>query len=198
MLIVGLTGGVSTGKTTALRYFKKTGAGIISADGLVQSLYKKKSVRKKLANAFGEEILTRSGSINRKKLGEKVFSNKRLLKKLNSLVHPLVRLETGRKIIQFKSKSNNRKKLLVVEVPLLFETNSEKKFSKIIVIKSTLKKQISRLKKKGFSRADAIRRIRSQQPLRKKVKKADFVINNNKSNGELEVEVKRVYAKLVF
>jgi dephospho-CoA kinase len=182
MLKVALTGSIASGKSLVLKELSKHFK-VINADKIAHSLYNKKSIKEKLLDFFG--------TYNRKKLSLIVFKDKKKLKKLEKIFWPLVLKEINKKIRALKKK---KIKVIVIEVPLLFEARLEKKFDFIILVYCQRKKQIQRLLKKGFSFNEAIQRIKSQMPLNKKIKKADFIINNSFSFNKTRKQI----AKLLF
>jgi len=207
MTVIGITGGIATGKSSALDFFRKLGAKTIDADEIVRKLYKKESIKELLVLNFGGKAIDGNGNVNRKFLAERIFSERKARLLLNAMVHPIVNAELKKCIAAFrkskrmnawKIKKNKNSRLLVVEVPLLFESNSEKMYDKVVVVGSARKKQLERMARGGISKSNAEKRLAAQMPIGKKAKKADFLIQNNGSKKELETEVKKVLAKLVF
>ena len=179
MLIIGLTGGLGTGKSTAASILKKWGAKIIDADKIVHDELSKMDscIVGAVIHMFGVSILN-NNQIDRKRLGAIVFKNKRLLKQLENIIHPVVRRRIKEQI-QFYQK-NNQKGIIVVDVPLLFESGLDKLMHKVIVVKANQKIQIQRAcQKLKITMAEAKRRIQNQMPLKDKIRKADFIIDNS-------------------
>ncbi|MBI4044809.1 MAG: dephospho-CoA kinase, partial [Candidatus Diapherotrites archaeon] len=116
MVLVIVTGGFGSGKTTVTRAFKSRGCVVFDSDKIVEELYKKNEVQKKLAKEFGAEVIAR-GKVDRSALARKVFSDKPMLKKLDQIVHPLVFSQIRKKVKKIPSK-----KIVAVEVPLFFES----------------------------------------------------------------------------
>lgn len=194
MVVLGLTGGIASGKSSALKHFRKLGAATIDADEIVFEIYEKNYAKEMIALYFGKEVISKN-KINRKALATKVFGNRNLLKQLNALVHPLVSMELSKGISRLRKK-HGKKKLIVVEAALLFEARTEKMYDKVAVVYCPRKIQLQRLLKQGYSRKDADLRIRSQMPLSMKAKKADFVIRNEGSLKELRNNVEALFSKL--
>ena len=192
-VIIGLTGSFASGKTTVSSCFRKLGAQIIDADKIAHNAIKRGSgVYNKIVRGFGAGILSPAGSIDRSKLGEAVFNEKRLLNKLNRLVHP----EVIRRVKQLVKFSN--KQCLVIDAPLLIETGLNKYCDVMVVVKVSRKKQIERAQKKsGLSGNDCLKRIRSQISVSRKVRLADFVIDNNGSLEETEEQVRKIWKKII-
>lgn len=180
-MVIGLTGGVGSGKSTALKVFKKLGCRTLSADDIAHGLLENdRSIRKRITDVFGERILGRGDSISRKKLGKLVFSDLRYRKKLDAIMLPVI----SEKLKNIVSKEKKKKGILVAEVPLLFEAKLEHIFDKTIVVYVPKRIGIKRLMKRGgLTGKEARRMIESQMFLDKKKKIADFVIRNDFPGG---------------
>jgi len=187
--VIGLTGGYATGKTFVASLLKKKGCAIISADKIGHGIIKPKTeVWKRIVNKFGKEILRRDGSVNRSKLSVIVFSDMGKIAVLNRITHPVIKKEIRKKISEAKAKNNVT--AIVVEVPLLFESKMDKWFQKIIVVECDNVTQIKRAKKRSnISEEEILCRIKNQIPLEEKVKKADFVVDNNMPRKLVEKQV---------
>ena len=196
MLIVGLTGGVASGKTTVSRVLKEEGAYIIDADQMARELVQPHTPTwKKLVTAFGKDILREDGSLHRKKLADKVFTNPRQRKLLNQILHPRMRKEMERRAKEIGQKDPEA--VVVIDAPLLVELGDHRKMDKLIVVTSTQKQQIERLKERdGISTKEALRIFSSQMPVEDKVKLADFVIRNEGSLQETKKKTREVYKEL--
>ena len=191
MIKVGVTGIFGSGKSTVSRMFKKFGINVISCDTIVGNLLKTKTVQEEIKTVFGPDVL-RSGKIDRKKLASIIFSSKRQRENLNNVIHPLV----FEKIKKFLDKFSGSSKLIIIEIPLLFETNSSKDFDVIITV-SAFHSVIKRRLNNKFSE-DEIKKIWfSQMPLKKKIKKSDFIIDNNGSLNSTKIQVKNVIEKIL-
>ena len=178
MLVVGLTGGLASGKSTVAALFRKWGAKVIDADKLVHQLIAPGGkCYQSILRAFGNEILN-GRRIDRPKLAAVVFSERRKLGQLERILHPHVRKLRREQIKKYRK--DRRVKVVIVDIPLLFETNQTKGLDYIIVVKADRKTQIRRAQKKlNISATQALRRISRQMPLRKKAAQADFCIDNN-------------------
>jgi len=174
-VILGITGGFGSGKTTVARIFKSFGAKLIDADKIAHRVLKQGGkVYKKIIKTFGRDILKKNRQIERQRLAKVVFNNKNLLKRLNGIIHPEVI-----RIIKNEIKVS-RAKVIVLDAPLLLEAGLGRIVDKLIVVKITKGRQIERIKNKtSLSKADILKRIASQIPLRAKVRLADFVIDNS-------------------
>jgi len=187
-LILGLTGSFGSGKTSVARMFGYFGAQIIDADKLAhRCISPGGSAYKKIINIFGKRILKKNGIINRGKLASIAFNNKNLLLRLNNIIHPEVI-----RIIKNKIKLS-RSKVIVLDAPLLLEAGLEKIVDKLIVVKITRVKQIKRIQDKtSLSTKDILKRVKYQIPLQRKIRLADFVIDNSSSLQETKKQVERI------
>lgn len=187
MLKVGLTGGFGTGKTTVLKIFKRLGAEIASSDELVhEELESNRSLKEDIRGLFGCEVFE-GRNLRRDLLAKKVFSDPKKLKKLNALVHPLVK----KRLFQLFRRS--KQKLFVAEVPLLFETGFNRFFDVNVVVKASAQITKKRLfKNTRFTQRDLVLRQAQQFPLDKKIALCDFTIDNNKDKKKTFEEVKKI------
>lgn len=176
MILVGLTGGIATGKSTVARMFKQCGAVVIDADQLAHDVVKPgKPAWREILKTFGKAVLNPDRTLNRQALGAIVFGNRTRLRRLERIIHPRVAREQARLTRQAARK--NPKAVVVYDVPLLFEAGVDRRVDKIVVVTADRETQIARLKKRnGLSRTAALRRINSQMPLAEKIARADFVI----------------------
>jgi len=170
-LLIGLTGNIGSGKSTVGKILKEKGIAVIEADRIGWKILERKEIKKEIQDAFEET--NKEGKIDRKKLGNIVFSDRRKLEKLNAIVHPLL-LQKLKEEIE-KRKDN----IIVVNAALIFEWGIEKWFDKIILVTAEKENRIDRLLKNNLSRKGAIQRINSQMDEREKVKKSDIIIKNN-------------------
>ena len=196
MLLVGLTGGVATGKSTVATMFKQCGAVVIDADELARDVVKPgKAAWREIVNVFGTIVLNPDRTLNRRALGAIVFNNRSKLRRLERILHPRVEREQARLTRQAARK--NPDAIAIYDVPLLFEAGVDKRVDKIIVVTADRETQIARLKKRnGLSRAEAIRRISSQMPLAKKIQRADHVLNGTLSRPSLRRQVGQLFQHL--
>ncbi|WP_457622413.1 dephospho-CoA kinase [Persephonella sp.] len=193
MLKIGLTGSIGTGKSTVGKIFSELGAYVIDADKIVHTLLRREDIKEKIRKEFGD-VFDSKGEIDRKKLGSIVFKDPEKKRKLESIIHPEVRKEIGKRIKEIEKKYPEG--VVIVEVPLLIETGSYRDYDIVILVYAPEELQIERLRKKGFTEEEALRRIRSQLPIDEKVKYADIVIYNTEDLEKLEQNVKSVYEKL--
>lgn len=191
-MIIGLTGGIASGKSTVSNFFKELGVKVIDADIVAREISERKATIDEICNIFGRDILDENGRIVREKLRERVFQDKRLVQKLNSIIHPQV-------IEYFKERKdeNREDELLIFDVPLLYEAKMDTLCDKVIVIGVDRKKQIERvIQRDGSSEEVARNIIANQMSLDDKIKRADIVIMNDGTLEELKGKVLKVYKEL--
>jgi len=191
MFVIGLTGSLATGKSTVAAFFRKRGAKVLSADSLAhQVIGPKGECFDAVIKHFGKGILHR-GKIDRRRLGKIVFNDERELKKLERIIHPAV----NRRIQKELNGYQRTNKKIVLEVPLLFEAGWEKMADITVVVATTKATQLKRAIRLGMSQAEAAARIKAQMPLRKKIRRADFIIDNNGTKKQTEKQVNALCQK---
>lgn len=193
-MIIGLTGDIAAGKSTVANILEDLGAYIISADEIAHNILEKnKNAQNEVINEFGDFLIKEDGKINRKKLGEIVFSDKDLLEKLENITHPYI----IKKIKNEVKEKESKKDILVLDVPLLFETGLEDMVDMTLVVVCKYESQLKRIEKRdGLSRKEAKKRISSQMKTSKKVELADYVIYNDGSKQELKNKVLAKWHKM--
>jgi dephospho-CoA kinase len=191
-MIVGLTGGIASGKSTVSNYFREFGAEVLDADVVAKELSEKEENVAKIIEIFGNEILDENGNISRKKMRERAFLEKDKLKQLNELLHPQV-------IEVFKNKKENTKEdeIVIFDIPLLFEAGMENLCDTVIVVYISKRVQLERMMKRDRHGIDLAERIiESQMSMSDKIDKADIIINNNCTLEDLKNNVNVVYYNL--
>jgi dephospho-CoA kinase len=196
MILVGLTGGVATGKSTVAKMFKQCGAVVIDADELAREVVKPgKPAWREIVALFGKTVLNQDRSLNRQVLGNIVFRNPNKRRQLEQIIHPRVAREQAR--LTRQAARTDPAAVVIYDVPLLFEAGIDKRVDKAIVVTVDRKTQISRLKKRnGLSQAEAIRRINSQMPLAKKIQRADHVLDGTLPRSSLRQKVGNLLQEL--
>lgn len=194
-MVIGLTGGIGTGKSTVSQILREKKFPVIDLDTISHEVIKIPKVIEKIVENFGKEVLENSGNfenennairISREKLGKIIFENKEKRLLLNSIMHPEI-LHTMREQIS-KYKKNN--KIIFVEIQLLFEVQWEKEFDYILLISAKKSTQIRRiLERDKRSEIDALNIINSQLSLDEKKKRSDFVIENDGNIEELKEKI---------
>jgi dephospho-CoA kinase len=196
MILVGLTGGVACGKSSVARLFQDCGAILIDADVLARLVVERgKPALKDIARVFGKKMLRPDGTLNRPALAKAVFASPAKLKKLNAIVHPRVAREQTR--LTRTIETQEPQTVVIYDAPVLIEAGAHKRMDKIIVVSADEKTQITRLHNRNrLSRTEALRRIKIQLPLAKKITLADYVIDGTLSYEQTKHEVERIYAEL--
>jgi dephospho-CoA kinase len=177
--LIGLTGGIATGKSTVSAMLKKAGAIIIDADRIARDVIKKGlPAYREIVAQFGTEVLLPDGEINRNMLSDIIFNDHQKKQLLNSIVHPYVNEEVNRQIIQIQKTHPNA--VIVLDIPLLIEAGMHDDLSEIIVVYTPQDIQIQRLMQRDrISEADALARVQSQMSIEEKKQQATLVIDNS-------------------
>ena len=179
-LILGLTGGIATGKSTIAQFFIDANIPVIDTDVIAKAALEPHApAYGAIVEAFGEDYLNVDGTINRKKLAQTLFNDKEAQATINRLVHPHVLRVTRQQIAQHKAEGTP---LVVVDVPLLFESGFDEEMDATLVVYTTKAMQIERLKARdNIDESYAKKKIAAQIPLSVKKQKATYTINNSKS-----------------
>tara|TARA_B100000959_G_scaffold239312_1_gene259846 strand:+ start:2867 stop:3478 length:612 start_codon:yes stop_codon:yes gene_type:complete len=197
MLLIGLTGGIASGKTMVSNMFVKLGAHLIDADVIARDVVKPdKPAWKEIVSAFGESVLDKKKEIIREKLAAEIFDAPEKRKQLEAITHPRIIEEENRRVNELRK--NNKSGIIILDAALLIEAGHHNRVDKLIVVYLNKDTQIKRLRKRdSLSLTDAEKRVNSQMPLDEKVKLADYVIDNNKTIYESEKQVSEIYKKLI-
>lgn len=191
MRVIGLTGGIGSGKSLAAEYFADLGALVIDADQLARAVIERGSTGfDEVVAVFGDSILV-NGEIDRRTLGELIFKDPGLKSKLEAIIHPRVRSEFEEAVASLTADQ-----ILVYEIPLLFETGSASRFDSIITVEADMDERIARLLKKGLLISEIEGRIAAQATREQRVSIADFVIENNGSQDDLLRQVENIWDSL--
>lgn len=197
ILKVGLTGGIASGKSTIARTFHGLGCVTIDADAVVSRLYRPGGAgHAALVGAYGREVLSKSGEIDRKKLADIAFASSEAAQKLNKLIHPLVIEEEHRIMESEAARFPDRDRIFIVEATLLLESGGRDRYEKIVVVDVEPDTQETRAVMRGVTRQDARRRMKHQMSREDRLRAADYVINNSGDRRAAEIETREVYEKL--
>ena len=190
MILVGLTGGIGSGKSTISSLLEGKGAVIIDADAIVREVQLPGSaVLAELAEKFGSEVLAADGSLDRQAVANIVFTDPDALKALNAIVHPAVGKEMNRRMIEQRSTDH----VVVLDIPLLTENPREGLQGKIVV-DVPVEVQVERLVKyRGFDETDARARISRQATREQRLATADFVVDNSGDLADLQPQIDKLW-----
>jgi dephospho-CoA kinase len=196
-LLVGLTGGIATGKSTVSAIFRALGAVIIDADLLAREVVEPgEPALAEIAQEFGPAVLTADGRLDRKALGAIVFADPARRKRLEALTHPRIRERFQRQLDDLTARGFRG--VVFFDAPVMIESGNYKTMDRLVVVSTDTATQIARLMARdGIDREEALRRIASQMPLAEKAKLADHVIDNSGSLAATEAQARRVHAALM-
>ncbi len=196
MLMVGLTGGIGSGKSTVARMFKNEEAYVIDFDHLACLVVEPdKPAWRDIIEYFGPEILSPDGKLNRSALAELVFSDEKSRKALERFTHPRI-FEEGDALIN-AIKRKDPSSVVIMDIPLLFEFDLNKRFDKIILVYVTIAIQIERVvKRDGLSTEEVEKRLNAQIPIEEKRALSDYIIGNEGSINETRDQVRKVVHEL--
>jgi dephospho-CoA kinase len=191
--IIGILGGVGSGKSTVAAEFAKLGCEVIDADEIAHNLLNNRDLRKKVVSFFGRGILDSRGKISRRKLARIVFADAKKLSALNRIIHPLVFKEV-RELIK-KANSQNKVKAIVLDMPLLAEVGWAKRCDKLIFVECKQRIRAERAKKMGILDRNKLKiRENFQISLDKKKSIADNIIDNNSGFSALAGQVTDIFS----
>lgn len=192
-MLIGLTGGIGSGKSTVSSLFKEKGIPIVDADQIAREVVEpEKKAWKEITQFFGEEILQENKEIDRKKLGSLIFNDKEKRKKLNDITHPIIISE----IMERAKDLETNHKFVIVDIPLLFESKREPLFDVIIVVYVNKELQLARLMNRDkINKKEALSKINAQMSLEEKKQKADIVIYNDKDIDKTEEQINQIIKK---
>ncbi|MCY7734317.1 dephospho-CoA kinase [Bacillus safensis] len=190
-LVIGLTGGIASGKSTVSQMIKEQGIRVVDADVIAkEAVAKGTPALQQIVQTFGEDVLLPNGELNRQQLGAIIFSDEEKRKQLNAIVHPEVRKEM---LKQRDEGVSQQETFVVLDIPLLFESQLESLVDRIIVVYTTPELQLSRLMNRNdLSEEEALNRIHSQQSLEEKCKKADSVIENTQDLAFIRKQLQNI------
>lgn len=200
MRIIGLTGGIASGKSTVSGELSRLGAKIIDADKTAWQLAEPhQPIWQAYHDRYGEDVINEDGSLNRQAVAVRVFADKSELEWMNSMAHPIIRREMFRQIDQLRAaETPGENTVIILDIPLLFEGGWEKHADETWLVYTSEKNQIKRLKERnGIDEKEARRRISAQMPLAEKMKLADFLIPNNETQDVLREKVHTLWQQRI-
>ncbi len=193
--VIGLTGGIGSGKSTVSRFLAELGAVIIDADKIGHEIYRPDTETwRQLVKTFGSGILAPDNTIDRKKLGVIVFGNKQELQRLNAIIHPQITAEIRKRIVEYRRQAV---KVIVLDAPVLLEANAENLVDEVWVVvadeDNVLKRAVART---GLTAQQIRDRIHSQLSNTERTKNARVVINNNGTPEELRGKIRELWEQI--
>jgi len=176
--IIGLTGGIGSGKTTVAKYFASKGIPVYIADEAAKNIMNEKKVVQEVQSIFSEKVILKNGLLDRTTIRELVFNNKSKLEQLNKIIHPKVKSDFDNWL-----EKNKNAKFVIKEVAILFETNGQKYCDATILVTAPIETRINRVQKRDTtSRENILQIINNQLPEEEKMKLATYVITNENLN----------------
>jgi dephospho-CoA kinase len=193
MLIIGLTGGIASGKSLVAHIFREMGGHLIDADRIVHDLLKPgEPAWVQVRDHFGKGIILPDDAIDRRKLGDLVFNDASERQWLNACLHPMVFEAYSAQVKHIRERQPDA--VIVLDAALLIETGYHRKMDKLVVVYADEEQQLQRLVQRDrFTQEQALARIRSQMPLSEKRAFADYVIDNRGSREETERRAREVF-----
>jgi len=194
MKLLGLTGGIGMGKSTAAEFLRTRGAQIVDTDELARQLVQPgQPALTEIQTEFGKKVIAPDGQLRREELAEIIFVDAAARKKLETILHPRIR---ERWLAQTEIWRRENRALAIVVIPLLFETRAESHFNKIICVACSAATQHERLLARGWTPEQIKQRLAAQWPVEQKISRADFVVW---TDGALDVhaqQLERIFVKL--
>ena len=194
--MIGILGGMYSGKSTVAAELAKLGCAVIDADSISHQLLDEKDVRAKVVRVFGKEILDDKGKIDRSALANRVFGDPAKLETLTGILHPLVMARVEQLITQYSSQPNVR--AIALDMPLLVEVGWEKRCDHIIFVDCAPPLRLERAKNKGVFEADQLKiRENLQISLDKKKRIADNIVDNNSDLSGLSKQIANIFSTIM-
>ncbi|KAI9276249.1 dephospho-CoA kinase [Sporodiniella umbellata] len=196
MKFIGLTGGISTGKSTVSRCLLEQGIPVIDADKIARDIVEPgRKPNKLIRQYFGDEVFLDDGRIDRPKLAEIMFNDPEKRKILNQCTHPYVRMEMLKEAFKYWVKGES---MVIFDVPLLIESKMDRMMGYTVVVYCSENIQLKRLKERDGIKDDqvAMTRIKAQMPMADKVEKADIVLDNSTDLQQLQIQVQNMVKKV--
>ncbi len=193
--LIGIIGGIASGKSTVAAEFAKLGCAVIDADAIVHELLREDGVRDEVVRLFGPGVLNAPGELDRRELAEIVFADAARLDALNKVIHPRVLQRTEELIAQYNQDSHV--KAIVLDMPLLVEVGWADRCDSVVFVECDRERRIERARRKGLLEDREIEiRENSQISLDKKAKLADSIVNNNSDVSALARQIKEIFSDI--
>ncbi len=194
-MVLGVTGGIASGKSFVAEVFGRLGAVVISADELAREVVQPGAeLLERLVEHFGPEILSEDGTLDRDALGKKIFTDEEQRRTLNALIHPAIASLAERRLAEARRAGYP---LIVYEAPLLFEAGAQSRVDAVLVVKVDPQVQLERLMARdGIDESSARRKIAAQMPQAEKLARADFVIDNSADRDDTRQQAEQLFERL--
>jgi dephospho-CoA kinase len=194
-MVLGITGGIASGKTTVAQAFQALGSVVVSADVLAREIVRPGAKALwQIAEHFGRQVLKQDGTLNRQLMADMVFNDDRSRRVLNGITHPAIAALARTRL---REAEQGGAPLVIYDAPLLFEAGADRQVDKVLVVKVDAEVQLVRLMTRdGIDRQQALARIATQMPQEEKIARADFVIDNSGSPKETEEQVRSLMERL--
>lgn len=188
-MVLGITGGIASGKTTVAQAFQALGAVVVSADVLAREIVRPGTkTLQQIAEYFGRQVLREDGTLNRQLMAELVFNDDQARMALNGITHPAIAALARTRL---REAEQGGAALVIYDAPLLFEVGADRQVDKVLVVKVDGEVQLDRLMARdGINRQQALARVASQMPQEEKVARADFVVENSGTEKETQAQVR--------
>jgi dephospho-CoA kinase len=194
--VIGILGGIGSGKSTVAAEFGKLGCTVIDADVIAHRLLNEPDIREQIVKFFGGSVLGIDGKVDHRKLARAAFAHAEKIEKLNSIVHPKVLAEVEKKIEEIQK--NSEAKAIVLDMPLLAEVGWDKRCDVLIFIECNREKRLERAEKSGFLGPDELKKRENFQiSLDSKAAIAENIIDNNSGLSELARQVAEIFPEIV-
>lgn len=194
-MVLGITGGIASGKTTVAKLFKELGAVVVSADELAREIVSPgSSTLRQIAECFGSRVLLADGTLNRPLMAELIFNDPQARQALNRITHPAIAALADQRL---REAERGGVSLVVYDAPLLYEAGAVRQVDKVLVVAVDEEVQVARLMARdGVAREQALARIAAQMPLSEKIARADYVVDNSGSSQETRRQVSALIERL--
>ena len=194
-MILGITGGIASGKSSVTEMFRNLGAAVVSADQLArEAVLPGSQALAQLVEYFGPEILQDDGTLDRQGLAKRIFRDPSARAALNRITHPAIARLAEEQLVRLRRSGE---KLIIYEAPLLFEAGAEGRVDAVLVVRIELGLQLARLMARdGLAEEEARRRIAAQMPQEEKVARADFVVDNSGTPEQTSAQVRELFQRL--
>ena len=196
MIVIGVAGGIASGKSTVTRVFERLGARVLDADAIGHELLRTDRLRDRIRGIFGEAVLTPEGEVDRRALGRLVFGDEQARQRLNRLVRPAIRAEIHRRIAGMRDEGYDG--AVVVDAPLLVDTGPTDLADRVILVTAPAVTRKDRIiRRSGLSEGEAEQRIAAQVPDEKQARWADYVLENDGTLDELTQKAEALWKRIV-